>query len=192
MKIGTRSLLYGVHAVWLHPFFVAWGWYYLYGIPWDPRLWVAFIVHDWGLWGCADLDGKEGTSHPELGARIMGRLFGRRWSEFCLYHSRYYSKRDGKNPSRLALADKMAIVVEPAWLYLPRARLTGEIAEYMGQAATWISGEPVSKEEARRAISGNDREWLIALKSYLKRWVDNHIDEGTDTWTANRESTGKH
>ena len=48
MKVGTKSVLFGAHAFWLHPFFVAVAWTRLYGFPWDPRLWVAFFVHDLG------------------------------------------------------------------------------------------------------------------------------------------------
>ena len=51
MKIGTRSVLFGAHAFWLHPWFVAAAWWKLYGFPWDPRLWVAFFLHDLGYFG---------------------------------------------------------------------------------------------------------------------------------------------
>jgi hypothetical protein len=75
MKVGTKSVLYGAHCFLLHPWFVAAGWRRLYGFPWDPRLWVAFFVHDLGYWGKPNMDGPEGELHPFLGAKIMGRLF---------------------------------------------------------------------------------------------------------------------
>lgn len=75
MNVGTRSLLFGYHCFFLHPWFVALGWWKLYGFPWDPRLWVAFFVHDLGYWGKPNIDGPESESHVELGAKIMGRLF---------------------------------------------------------------------------------------------------------------------
>ena len=37
MRVGTKSVLFGVHAVWIHPFFVAWAWWRLFGFPWDFR-----------------------------------------------------------------------------------------------------------------------------------------------------------
>ncbi len=77
MQIGTKSVLFGAHCFFLHPFFVAWAWWKLYGFPWDPRLWAAFILHDIGYWGKPNMDGPEGETHPEVGARIMGRLFDR-------------------------------------------------------------------------------------------------------------------
>jgi hypothetical protein len=50
VSVGTRSVLFGVHAFWLHPFITAEGWRRIYGFPWDVRLWVAFFVHDLGYW----------------------------------------------------------------------------------------------------------------------------------------------
>lgn len=77
MKIGTRSILFGAHQFLIHPLFVALAWWRLYGFPWDPRLWVAFLVHDLGYWGKPNMDGPEGEDHPRLGASIMGKLFDR-------------------------------------------------------------------------------------------------------------------
>jgi len=75
MTIGTRSVLYGAHCFFIHPFFVALGWWKLYGFPWDPRLWVAFFVHDLGYLGKPNIDGPEGQDHVFLGAKILGWLF---------------------------------------------------------------------------------------------------------------------
>lgn len=44
MTVGTKSLLFGAHQFLIHPWFVAWGWWTLYGFPFDPRLWAAFFV----------------------------------------------------------------------------------------------------------------------------------------------------
>jgi len=76
MRVGTKSVLFGVHAVWLHPFFVAWAWWKLFGFSWDVRLWFAFFLHDVGYVGKCDMDGKEGEQHVVIGGRIMGWLFG--------------------------------------------------------------------------------------------------------------------
>ena len=75
MTIGTRSVLYGAHCFFIHPFFVAWAWWKLYGFPFDPRLWVAFFVHDLGYLGKPNIDGPEGIEHPDLGSRIIRWLF---------------------------------------------------------------------------------------------------------------------
>lgn len=75
MKTGTKSLLFGAHQFILHPIFVAAAWIKLYGFPFDLRIWVAFLVHDFGYWGKPNMDGTEGERHPETGAKIMHWLF---------------------------------------------------------------------------------------------------------------------
>jgi hypothetical protein len=78
MTAGTKSVLFGVHAFWLHPWFVAWAWWKLYGWPHDPRLWAAFFVHDLGYVGKPDMDGPAGKQHVNFGAAWMARFdYGR-------------------------------------------------------------------------------------------------------------------
>ena len=113
MRVGTKSVLFGVHAVWIHPFFVAWAWWKLFGFPWDFRLWFAFFLHDAGYLCKRDMDGFEGEQHVVLGGRIMGWLFGPEWRDFTLCHSRHWAKRVGKRYSKLCLADKLAFVLTP-------------------------------------------------------------------------------
>src|SRR5512146_1999112 len=157
MNIGTKSVLFGAHQFLIHPWFVAAAWWKLYGFPGDPRLWAAFFLHDLGYWGKPNMDGPEGERHVEWAARLMHRLFDRpigecrhsldtpcrrnpngstcwRWHDFCLYHSRFYAKRDGRRFSRLCVADKLALALTPGWLYLPMVRWSGEIHEYMALA----------------------------------------------------------
>jgi len=51
MKVGTKGVLFGGHCFFIHPWFVALAWWRLYGFPFDPKLWIAFFVHDIGLLG---------------------------------------------------------------------------------------------------------------------------------------------
>jgi hypothetical protein len=147
MKIGTKSLLFGAHQVVLHPLFLALAWWRLYGFPWDPRLWVAFIVHDWGYWSKPNMDGDEGQRHPDLGGRIMARLFGPAWGDFTRLHSRYYAKIEGREPSRLCAADKLVLLITPRWIYLPLVQLTGEADEYRALYAAWRGVPSVTIDE---------------------------------------------
>jgi hypothetical protein len=214
MKLGTKSVLYGVHAFWLHPFFVAVAWTRLYGFPWDPRLWIAFLVHDIGYVGKPNMDGEEGEMHPLVGARIMSWLFdspkpthdwshvgvpraGRetewfgRWGQFVLFHSRFLAKRSGFPYSRLCVADKLALAITPAWIYLPMARATGEIHEYMAQARHREEGNAA---ERRAVLSGRQRDWYRGVQAYVRRWVEEHKDGKRDEWTpavANRAALGE-
>lgn len=131
---GTKSLLFGGHCILIHPFFVALAWHKLYGFPFNPKLWLAFFVHDLGYWGRERLDDQDGELHPELGAQIMHKICDKdgsnHWYNFSLYHSRFYAKRDNANPSRLCWADKYALCLTPIWLCVLLSRLSGEIHEY--------------------------------------------------------------
>ena len=173
MNIGTKTVLFGVHQFLIHPWFVAEGWRRLYGFPFDPRLWIAFFLHDLGYFGKPNLDGLEGEQHPEFAAKIMGFLFGERWADFCRYHSRFLAKKNGRHVSRLCVADKMAIALQPGWMYLPMARATGELHEYM-------SGEMKRNPNFDRT----PEQWFLALQKYIKEWAIEHKDCKEDTWTG--------
>lgn len=213
MKIGTRSLLFGAHHFLIHPWFVAEAWRRLFGFPWDPRLWVLFFVHDWGYWGKPNMDGPEGEEHPFLGARLMavfdghwpighyfavgyngsvaalwecegGRRLMGRWARLALYHSRFLSKQHRQPVSKFCYADKLAIVLTPAWLYLPLVRLSGEIHEYMRRSEQ----KEGQKYASMVTYSDSQRQWYENMRAYIRRWVEEHKDGREDTWTPQQES----
>lgn len=167
MKIGTKSVLFGAHAFWLHPFFVARAWWLLFGFPWDPRLWVAFFLHDLGYIGKPNMDGPEGEQHVQWGAHATAALFGHWWYEFLVLHSRFWAKSLNKPPSAFCLADKYATYLTPWWLYVPMVRATGEIREYKGiQKHVDDIG---AKFEGGSFI--DDLRWFLTLKNHLVTWV---------------------
>lgn len=178
MKIGTKSVLFGAHCFLIHPFFVMAAWFKLYGFPWHPAIWLSFFFHDLGYWGKPNMDGEEGETHVELGAKVLGYLFGRKWADFSRYHSRFYAKKDGVNYSKLCVADKLAITLEPYWLYLPRVNWTGEIKEYMSQAK---NGD--GKYVTMKISTANQKKWFSDVCDYLRKWVDEHKEIKEDTWT---------
>lgn len=147
----------------------------------DPRLWVAFFVHDLGYIGKPNMDGPEGETHPELGAAIMRRLFGQPWGDFAMYHSRFLAKQHGVKPSPLCIADKLAIALEPWWLYLPRVNLTGEVREYMAKSAHM--NETGGKYSGMNLNMSSQRAWNRDMCAYIRRWVAEHKDGRDDTWT---------
>lgn len=131
MNVGTKSLLFGVHQMVWHPITVVLAWRRLYH-QWPTREELAcIIVHDWGYWGSPNMDGTEGELHCSRSADIAGRL-GMSWEQrdMIAYHSRHYSRSVGAEPSKLCWADKLSILYEPAWWYLLRAWLSGELHEY--------------------------------------------------------------
>ncbi len=192
MKVGTKSVLFGAHCFFLHPWFVAWGWWKLYGFPWDIRLWFAFFFHDLGYLGKPNMDGEEGERHVELGAKIMTALFDRgpdvegTWTDFgwlgpwgllSLLHSRFYAKKLRMSPSRLCIADKMAITLTPAWLYLPMVNWTGEIREYMAMSVQ--NGN--TKYSFMSIDHKSQRQWYANMQNYVSKWVAEHKDGREDT-----------
>ena len=179
LKTGTKSILFGAHQFLIHPLFLFVAWWKLYGFPKDPRLWVAFFVHDLGYWGKPKMDDEDGENHVVLGATIMSYLFGSKWGNLCLYHSRFKAKKDGVKPSRLCVADKLVIAMVPWWIYLPLVRMTGELSEYMDCAE--------KKEGAKYATmnisTANARTWYKDVQAYIYAWVLEHKDGKADTWT---------
>jgi hypothetical protein len=129
------------------------------------------------------------------GQFVGGHLLGR-WGKFSLLHSRYFAKSLGLQPSRLCVADKLAIALTPAWLYLPMVRATGEIREYMAHAKHRIVGNiNITDEEKQRVVSASEREWYAGVQSYCRRWAYAHRDGAIDTWTSdarNRATLNEH
>ena len=208
MKVGTKSLLLGAHQFILHPIALFIAWWRLFGFPWDPRLWVAFVVHDWGYWGKSSMDGEDGKLHPELGGWIMHNLFdsgefGLRcptafrspsgrceptawrwdcnyWGRFTKLHSRSYAKLTGFHESRLCHADKLAAVLWPAWLYVTLTRLTGEIHEYMQNAKQRVADHPEWDQETKRKFTSDDPyEWYSGIRAWLRRYVREQLEDIT-------------
>ena len=192
VTIGTKSLLYGAHCFFLHPLTLAIAWTRLFGFPWDPRIWVALGVHDFGYFTCPNMDGAEGEQHVWLGSKIMSSLFdravdrtlagrlsrfcnrvwgyrpeGQSWAHFCLFHSRSFAKRRNQPVSRLCVADKLAFAVTPRWLYLPMVTWTGEIREYLENAQRCQT----EWSEHAKGIWQDSKAWHRSLRIELLRWV---------------------
>ena len=229
MKTGTKSILFGVHCFLLHPVFVAIAWIKLYGFPWDPRIWIAFFVHDLGYIGKLDIDGVQGETHVELGAKIMhlfdgydhkripyeihnkimssyieelrsngwkvtsGRSYGYKyfevllrkrrtaWHDFALYHSRYYARANFKPYSKLCVADKLAFVITPRWLYIPLATASGEIREYIQRAMGHLS--EAFYDSYLKFHPGIKRSWLVLAKMQTQNWILEHKNGEPDVTT---------
>lgn len=163
ISVGTKSVLWGIHAFWWHFLPVTLAWRKLYG-RW-PTWWELVVVfcHDLGYWGEPNMDGPEGETHPIAGARLAARIVGfiayflwrlrgydnyvsytmsivqaRNAMELSVFHSRHYAARSGSEPSKLCWADKLSVHYEPAWWYLLRAHASGEVKEYMRNAPLWV------------------------------------------------------
>jgi hypothetical protein len=147
MRVGTKSLLFGVHAFWWHPLVVTLAWIRLYRKLPNLHELVAIIFHDVGYWGCRDMDGDCGIIHPIRGARLVVKIsrglnflfrpLGFRPSclqgqqELCWGHSSAFARELGMPVSKLCAPDKLSVLFEPWWFYSLRARLSGELDEYV-------------------------------------------------------------
>ena len=81
----------------------------------------------------------------------------------------------------------MAFVLTPAWLYLPMTRATGELAEYMAKSRDrQVGGGAFNEVERAQLESGDAATWLRGLKSYTRRWIEQHRDGAEDKWTISR------
>jgi len=77
---------------------------------------------------------------------------------FAACHSRYWAKRMNRPVSAPCIADKLAFVLTPAWLYLPMTRATGELAEYMLRAKErQARSEHFTAEESAQLNSADER-----------------------------------
>ncbi len=182
MRVGTKSLLFGVHQFIYHPITVAVAWRRLYGEWPNWHEWISIFCHDLGYWGKPNMDGAEGRSHPYVGARIACQIAG--WTHGwlnrrlesrafehgvylqTLYHSREFAKSVSAQPSKLCWADKYCVCLEPGWFYLLRARLSGEIVEYTANA------KPIEKTlqwiRTRDGKDAAERCWLTWYKQEVK------------------------
>ena len=156
MKAGTKSLLFGVHQVIWHPITVLIAWWKLYGRPNWKEL-ICIIIHDWGYWGAPNIDGEEGEEHPKWAAVLAGKWLGYEYYLLCLCHSRHYARKTGLKPSILCWADKLSILYDPWWLYLPRAWMSGELKEYRESAA----------KAGFTPLTETHRTWFKWVRKYL-------------------------
>lgn len=130
MTLGTKTLLFGVHQVIIHPLLVTIAWVKLYKSFPSWREMFCIVVHDWGYWGRPNLKDADGDKHPELGAKIAGRILGPEWRDFILGHSSFYIVRSGIAQSKLLAPDKYWHCMIPLWIYKILAVPTGEFKHY--------------------------------------------------------------
>lgn len=152
MRVGTKSILFGAHQFIWHPTTVFFAWKELYGKWPNFKEAVCIVVHDWGYWGCSNMDGPEGEMHPIYGALIASIICDKNnhnYLDMVLYHSRHFADKVGAWPSKLCWADKLCVKFDPWWFYLPRTILTGEIKEYRERAADF----------GAVPLSASHREW---------------------------------
>ncbi|MBU8901325.1 MAG: hypothetical protein KOO69_01155, partial [Victivallales bacterium] len=181
MKIGTKSVLFGVHQFMIHPVLVLYAWLIVHrSCPSMAEL-VAIITHDIGYWGMPNMDGPEGSGHPENAASFWrGRFgtFGDSVADLILGHSRFHAKANNLPLSKLFQPDKLATALYPIWLYLLLANLSGEIKEYMSLRGSekYPDHQPRAQTQVQwfleiqgnMVLMGIQGEANLALNDFLK------------------------
>lgn len=157
MTTGTKSILFGTHQFFIHPFFVLLGWIKFFKEIPPFKVWVAIFIHDWGYWGTEKIISKEGAEHSERSAWIIERWYyanmdhkeiyvgypdweklyydkrkDKYWQmyNFIKYHGENFAEKDNHPLSPLYFADKLGAVMTPIWLNSILCVLSGESKEY--------------------------------------------------------------
>lgn len=159
MKMGTKSILFGVHHWLWHPVTVLLAWRSLYGWP-NWKEFVCIVIHDWGYWGCESMDGEEGRKHVEFAANFAAKYLGNGYYRLCLFHSRHYARDWDVEPSKLCWADKLSLMYDPWWFYIPRALLSGELVEYRELG----TGIPLERSHREWFKIIRNRCWMLAIQ----------------------------
>jgi len=108
---GTVSVLLGCHSP-LHSIMVLISWCKLYRRAPNPWQACCIFLHDIGHWGKNYLDNYEGkTHHAELGAKVAGKLFGKKGYDLIIGHCSY----NGQARSELYEPDKYSWIIAPLW-----------------------------------------------------------------------------
>lgn len=182
MNVGTKSLLFGAHQFLIHPICVYIAWVKLYKVLPSLVETLAIFVHDWGYWGCPDMDGEKGGEHPRFGAELAANImcffvYGAQFRNvilppsaaeyvyaLCRGHSRHYAKRHSIPTSSLMAADKFGTALLPWWVYIPMAWLSGELAEYRAESTHFFRRTAGEGGVPRNA---SHRAWY--------RWLQGHM-----------------
>jgi len=212
MKVGTKSVLFGAHCFFIHPIFVALAWVKLYGFPFDPRIWVAFFVHDLGYWGKPNMDGIEGETHVELGAKIMHKLFDEKCSHPDCYKRQFEDNvRDYNGRQSLEKCNPISckecykwrnfsmfhsryyakkFEVQPSKLcfadklsFCVTPRwLYLPMVNATGEIHEYLKMAKKSETAHWKPVEGQ-KVWHKQLCEYMTKWVEEHKDGRNDTWT---------
>ncbi len=190
MRMGTNSILFGAHQFLIHPWFVAWSWWQLYG---TRKLGIAMTT-ELCYNDCAEANGKRGVlllnaigqhnlllwaERPPLGGFTSRHSLQQRWQPSG---GRFFIPRVPLGEASMALAYIYALI-DPrdnevryiGYSHDPKKRLGVHLAEKAHTKKNqWIRGlkkaglKPILKiiDEASSAeIANLEIEWIARYKS---------------------------
>ncbi len=155
---GLRSIIIGMHNPIIHGLLVVLAWRKIYRKSPSLKELICILLHDIGYIKQDFIDGN-GDKHPELGAKICGWLFGKKYYILCITHSRNYAKKLNLPLSKLGYADKYSVILIPNLIYKPLIYLGGEAEEYHRTTKTRKWGYPIQTQ--------------LIKDDYLRWWMHN-------------------
>lgn len=112
MIMGLRTILIGYHNPILHSYYVIKAWIKIFNKFPNSREFICILLHDIGYINQSDYNiSNEKDSHPLLGAKICKFLFGDKYYNFCIGHSRTYAYKNNIDISYLCYADKYSVLL---------------------------------------------------------------------------------
>lgn len=160
MTAAQRSFLMGMHNPILHSATVTIGWIKLFRQMPSIKEFICILFHDIGYLNQKSIDGTD-NRHPEFGAR-MCTLFGSKYYELCIAHSRDYAKKFNFPLSKLGYADKYSVLIYPNFLFKWLIKIGGEANEYHNTTKTRKWGFPVQVE----LIKADYEKWVRENASF--------------------------
>jgi len=148
----------GMHNPLFHGFFVTLAWKKIYKRYPSLKEVICILLHDIGYIKQNFIDSDK-DRHPELGALICKYLFGIKYYNLCITHSRDYAKKLKLPLSKLGYADKYSVLLIPDIIYKPLIYLGGEAQEYHKNTKTKKWGYPIKTH--------------LIKKDYQKWWNEN-------------------
>jgi len=157
---GLRTVLIGMHNPIIHGILVSLAWKKIYKKYPTFKEMICILFHDVGYTTQNIIDGENDT-HPELGAKICGFLFGEEYYYLCIAHSRAYAKKTGLPLSKLGYSDKYSIILIPNIIHKVLIYSGGEAQEYHRTTQTKKWGYPINTKKIK--------------EDYKKWWSKNGI-----------------
>lgn len=130
----------------------------------------CIFIHDWGYWGKPNLKNSDGDKHPELGAKIAGKLLGKEWHDFILGHSSFYMARNNIPKSKLFAPDKYWHCLIPLWAYKILAVPTGEFKHY----------REIKHARQVSELNATDAEWWSKLQEVCRAKINGDFEINKD------------
>ena len=113
---GIRSVIFGCHNPLIHGLLVTISWKKIYKEYPNFREIVCILLHDIGYINQEHPSKENEDCHPVMGAKICKKLFGQKYYDLCIAHSRDYANKNKLQLSKLGYADKMSVIITPLWI----------------------------------------------------------------------------